>query len=96
MSGEKLALISGVCIFAAAMCRLFDSGAKEYSVMIKTAAAAAIAAAVLAGIVPVLDRIEQMYARTGGDSAYFTVLLKSLGICFLTGLAADICRDSGE
>lgn len=96
MSGEKLALIAGVCIFAAAMCRLFDSGAKEYSVMIKTAAAAAIAAAVLNGIIPVIGRLENMYAATGGDSAYFTILLKSLGICFLTGLAADICRDSGE
>ncbi len=64
--------------------------------MIKTAAAAAIMAAVISGLVPVLERVEAMYSETGGNSEYLTVLLKSLGICFLTQLAADICRDSGE
>ena len=96
MTGDRLLLIAGVCIVTAALCRVFDNSAKEYGVMIKTAAAAAIMAAVISGLVPVLERVEAMYSETGGNSEYLTVLLKSLGICFLTQLAADICRDSGE
>lgn len=89
-------MIAGVCIFTAAICRLFDNGAKEYGVMIKAAAAAGIMAAVVTGVMPVMERLSAMYSRTGGSSEYLEILLKSLGICFLTQLAADICRDSGE
>lgn len=96
MTGDKLIIIAGVCIFAAVMCRVFDSTAKEYGVMIKVAAAAGIAAAVMGCLVPAIKRIEDMYSRISADEAYLTLMLKALGICYLTQLAADICRDSGE
>lgn len=96
MTADKLALIAGVCIFTAAMCRLFDSGAKEYGVAIKTAAALGITAAVITGVVPVIERIEELFCRSGASTEYFEILLKSIGICFLTRLASDICNDSGE
>ncbi len=96
MDGEKLGLIAAVCVFAAALCRLFDNGAKEYGVLIKTIVSAGVMTAVAVGITPVLREIEELYSATGGSGEYLTILMKSLGICFLTQLAADICRDSGE
>ena len=96
MTADKLALIAGVCIFTAALCRVFDNGAKEYGVMVKTAAAVWIMWAVVMGVMPVIERLEAIFDRSGADPFYFTVLLKGLGICFLTRLAGDICRDSGE
>ncbi len=96
MDSSKLILIAGVCIFTAAVCRLFDKTSGEYSVMIKTAAAAAILTAVTAWLIPVVDRVEQLYESSGGEPYYLEILYKCLGICFLTQLAADICRDSGE
>ena len=47
MTADKLALIAGVCIFTAALCRVFDNGAKEYGVMVKAAAAVGIMWAVV-------------------------------------------------
>lgn len=96
MAGDKLIIIAGACIFAAVMCRVFDSTAKEYGVLIKTALAVGIAAVVIGSLVPVIERIEDMYSRISADEAYLTIMLKALGICYLTQLAADICRDSGE
>lgn len=96
MDTEKLILIAGVCVFAAALCRLFDSGAGEYAVAVKAVAAAGIMLAVISAVSPALERIGLIYEKSGGDEWYLTVMVKSLGICFLTGLAADICRDSGE
>ena len=96
MTADKLALIAGVCIFTAALCRVFDNGAKEYGVMVKTAAAVGIMWAVVMGVMPIIERLEAIFDRSGADPFYFTVLLKGLGICFLTRLAGDICRDSGE
>lgn len=96
MTTDKLALIAGVCIFTAALCHVFDSGAKEYGVMVKAAAAVGIMWAVVMGIMPVAERLEALFDRTGADPDYFLILLKGIGICFLTRLAGDICRDSGE
>lgn len=96
MTGDKLIIIAGACIFAAVMCRVFDSTAKEYGVLIKIALAAGIAAVVIGCLVPMIERIEDMYSRISADEAYLTIMLKALGICYLTQLAADICRDSGE
>lgn len=96
MTADKLIIIAGVCIFAAVMCRVFDNGAKEYGVLIKIAAAVVISAAVISCLVPVIERIEDMYSKISTDETYLTIMLKGLGICCLTQLASDICRDSGE
>jgi len=63
--------------------------------------AAAVAAGVLMlGVImlemkPVLTQIRDLIAQTtAGD--YVPVVLKALGICMVTQLAADICRDSGQ
>ncbi|MCI7768265.1 MAG: stage III sporulation protein AD [Oscillospiraceae bacterium] len=96
MTGDKLVIIAGVCIFAAAMCRIFDSGSREYGVLIKTVTAAGIAAAVIAGLLPAVEKIEELYEKIPAGNVYLTILLKGLGICYLTQLASDICKDSGE
>ena len=36
------------------------------------------------------------YLQNGVDVAYFKVALKALGIGYVTGFAADICRDAGQ
>ena len=36
-----------------------------------------------------------MCIRDSINSEYFTIVLKSLGICYVTQLASDTCRDSG-
>ena len=43
-----------------------------------------------------IERIEDMYSKISADETYLTIMLKGLGICCLTQLASDICRDSGE
>ena len=73
MTADKLALIAGVCIFTAALCRVFDNGAKEYGVMVKTAAAVGIMWAVVMGVMPVIERLEAIFDRSGADPFYFTI-----------------------
>lgn len=89
-------MIAAVCITSAAVCRVFDCGAKEYGVLLKTAAAAGILMTVITAAAPIFQRIERLYGKTGADSEYLTVMFKAAGICYLTRLASDICKDSGE
>lgn len=92
----KLSAIAGLCISAAVICRIFDKTGREYGVMISAAAAVIITSASVLALSPLIDFINGLYERIGADKEYINILYKSVGICFLTGLAAGICRDSGE
>jgi len=96
MTGEKLVMIAGVCIFASAVCRIFDNGSKEYGILVKTAVIAVISAAVISGLIPVTEKIGELCSGIPSGSEYLAILLKGLGICYLTQLASDVCKDSGE
>lgn len=39
---------------------------------------------------------QALFERTNLPSAYLTILWKALGICYLTGIAGDLCQDCGE
>ena len=92
----KLSAIAGLCISAAVICRIFDKTGREYGVMITTAAAVIITSLSVLALSPLVEFINTLYERTGADEQYINILYKSVGVCFLTGLAAGICRDSGE
>lgn len=92
----KLSAIAGLCISAAVICRIFDKTGREYGIMISAAAAVIITSVTVLALSPLVDFINGLYEKIGADSEYINILYKSVGVCFLTGLAAGICRDSGE
>ncbi|MGN0666344.1 MAG: SpoIIIAC/SpoIIIAD family protein [Huintestinicola sp.] len=96
MDASLLILISGICIACAAICRVFDCGAREYGVVLKTAAAASVLIAVISAAEPVFSSVNEIFSKTGADSEYLKIMIKAAGICYLTRLASDICTDSGE
>lgn len=92
----KLSAIAGLCISAAVICRIFDKTGREYGIMISAAAAVIITSLTVLALSPLVEFINGLYEKIGADREYINILYKSVGICFLTGLAAGICRDSGE
>ena len=51
---------------------------------------------VLQQIQPAISQLKSIVSLTGMESDYAEILLKSVGVCFLTQLAGDVCRDAGE
>lgn len=96
MTPEQLIVIAGICVFTAAMCKVFEQDARVFALLVKIAAAIAVMSAVISGLAPVLEELCSLYERSGAESEYMEILLKSLSVCYLTCLASDICRDSGE
>ncbi len=92
----KIVSIAGICITASVMCKLFSESGKEYALYIKLAAAAAVMSMIIIFVSPIAATIRNIYSRAGADEEYLTVLLKALGICYITQFACDICKDSGE
>ncbi len=70
----------------------------EWGVMVRMAAALAIAGVTAGMISTVLSFAEELTAMGGGalDGEVWHILVKALGVAFLSEVAASICRDSGE
>ena len=68
----------------------------EFRMLVTAAVALLLMAMVLEQLSPVLEQLRSTMELTGLTGDYAAVLFKAVGICLLTQLAGDVCRDSGE
>ena len=47
-------------------------------------------------LIPVVSAVRSYAERASLDDSLLVVLLRALGVCWLTTFAADLCRDAGE
>lgn len=97
-AGAKMDIfrIVGFAVVAALLAVLLRSYRAEYAMLIGLGAGAMILIVVIGAATPVFTQIRSLMDQAHVDSRYVTILLKALGICFLTQLACDCCRDAGE
>lgn len=87
--------VIGAALISAAICVLLQKTNPEFSMMTSILAGALIFAVVIVNFTPVLDQVEQWADEFGLKYEYLSIVVKALGICYLTQLAADSCRDAG-
>ena len=85
-----------ICIVAAFLCIVLRSHKPEYALLTATITAVIILTIILNSLLEPLNLLSQKIESYGVDVAYFKVALKALGIGYVTGFAADICRDAGQ
>ena len=68
----------------------------EFRMLITAAVTLLLMAMVLEQLSPVLEQLRSTMELTGLTGDYTAILFKAVGICLLTQLAGDVCRDSGE
>ncbi len=44
----------------------------------------------------ILTGMQSLLSKTNVETAFFGILLKTLGICYISQFAGDLCRDAGE
>lgn len=69
---------------------------REYGFAIAVCAAAAISAYGLSRVSLIVDQIQVFEKAIGLDHEYIAILLKMIGISYLTQLAVSLCRDAGQ
>lgn len=87
--------VVGIALVTTCICVLLKQWNPEISMMAALLCGVLIFGIILVNLTPVLDTIGKLVAGVEFDSGYLSVVLKSLGICYVTQLAADTCRDSG-
>ena len=68
----------------------------EFRMLVTAAVTLLLMAMVLEQLSPVLAQLRSTMELTGLTGDYAAILFKAVGICLLTQLAGDVCRDSGE
>ena len=92
MDVVKVCSLALICTIAAVV---LQRAKPEYGVLVKLAAAVAFGTAAIALAGKVYGYISGISAYLPGTE-YISVLLKALGVAFLTHVCAGICRDCGE
>ena len=87
-----------ICMLAVAgvtVITVIKKWSSDFLPLLRVALTALLTMAALAWISPLLSYLRQLTELSGmGDSA--ELLLKALGIAWLTQCCADVCRESGE
>ena len=68
----------------------------EFRMLGTAAVTLLLMAMVLEQLSPVPEQLRSTMELTGLTGDYAAILFKAVGICLLTQLAGDVCRDSGE
>ena len=68
----------------------------EFRLLVTIGVSLLLLGMVLGQISPVLSELRTAVELTGLPGEYTAALFKAVGICLLTQLAGDVCRDSGE
>lgn len=83
-------------VVAAFLAVVLRRHAPEQGLALSLIAGLLIVTAALSGALPLLQELEDLLEGSGLSGDYVTVLFKALGVCLLTQLASDACRDAGE
>lgn len=68
----------------------------ELALPLGIAAGAVVLTAVVSFAMPLVSQLKLIAENSGIKNEYFILMLKSLGICYITQFAADICTDFGQ
>ncbi len=93
---EVLVAAVGLLLCGALLAVVVRGQRPELAMCLSLLAGVLVLGLLLGQLTPLLAAVRRMIAAGGMDNAYLTVVLKAAGVCLLTQLTADTCRDAGE
>ncbi|HIZ56584.1 MAG TPA: stage III sporulation AC/AD family protein [Firmicutes bacterium] len=95
MLGDLLPVI-GIGLVASALALLLKSYRPEMALLVGLGAGCLIFFLLLSNLSPALSTLESLVDRANIQGSYTEAAIKCLGICYVTQLGADTCRDAGQ
>ncbi len=88
--------LAGLCLLVTVIAKIIERDNREIAAVVILLCSGYVVLSVLGDVKEVLALSGSLFDKAGIDESYLKIILKSLGICFVTQLAVDICRDNGE
>ncbi|MPM50896.1 hypothetical protein SDC9_97642 [bioreactor metagenome] len=83
-------------IFAAILAIVLKEYRPELAMQVSIAAGLIIFISMLSKFTQVLEVLKSYAVKAEVDILYFSIILKVIGIAYITEFGAQVCRDSGE
>jgi len=93
---DNLFSLVGLGIVAAVVAVVMRQHRPEFALIVSIAAGALILGGVLVAMLPVLSQIQAIFGSATVPQQYVQILFRALGLCFITQIACDACKDAGE
>ncbi|GFP76707.1 stage III sporulation protein AD [Clostridium zeae] len=87
--------IVGFCFVSLFLYLLLKERKSEISVFISIVAGILIFLVLIPQITQIIDFVNNMANKANIDTAYIGIVLKIVGIAYLTSFCSEICKDSG-
>lgn len=91
-----IALLVGLGVVLALIAVVLRQHRPEAAMMVTLAGGIYIMFRIMGYLLPIVEQTNSILQTTGVNPEYAGILFKALGICFLTQIACDACRDAGE
>ncbi len=91
-----LTAVIGLCVLSAAATLFMRRFMPEYALLVSAVSGCVILVFLLVSSSGLISDIEEIFVQSGLESSVLKLVLKALGVCYLTGFAADLCRDFGQ
>ncbi len=88
--------VIGVCLLTAIAVLTVRRFAPEYAILVSAVAGSTVLIALIVSASGLFSDIESTFLSAGIDSDVFKIVLKCLGISYITNFAVDLCRDFGQ
>lgn len=96
MGTVSVAAIAALALISAILAVILHQYKPEYAMLLSAAAGCGILFLLLSALAPAIEQLQTIMGRAGLSMAYFKILLKGLGVCYLSQFAGDLCRDAGQ
>lgn len=87
--------VCGAAVVTAALALMIRSKSPQSALLLSVASGVVILLSVLKSIPATLSSIEAIFSGAGVDSAELLILLKVMGICFITEFTCDCVTEAG-
>lgn len=88
--------ITGLCIVATIIIKLFEKNKSEYKFLVILGTAGFILFVIISCLAPVITEVEELFALSDVPKSYLEIIFKGIGICYITQLGYDFCKDAYE
>ena len=87
--------IAGLALLGAFAAMLLKKGKGEYSTLTGLAMALLVCGYVVVNLLEVVNTVEAVWKRIAGDTEFLHILLRIVGITYISDLTSGICKECG-
>lgn len=88
--------ILGLIIIVGIFAVILNQYRPEYSFLMLIVSSVVVVFFLIENIYSPILSIKEMFLKSGADSMYISVVLKSLGIAYISSFVADVLRENGQ